>query len=711
MSEEMPFPGSLHGKSHPDKMLVSHLSGVERIIGEIARWHEFDIDPKEIELLALTHDIAKEHPQFQKHLRNPKVRYHHAGPSSYFTLLHSDDILLTELVRNHHGQFQNIDVVKSFWFTRDIKDIGETMKAVLPGYGLSETQFHSFLDRLIQMEWDEEDWGHARLLASMLTTADRMDAMNLEPFQYEKPERKLTYEQITGALPSSDISGWRKQLARAVLDKAGEMEKGGIYTLSLPTGAGKTLLGIEAALRMHPKTIVYCLPFISIVDQVSEIAGNLFPKVQQDHHLIEGENAFIQAYRYWSEPVVVTTFAQFWEILYSPRMNDTMNFHRLKDAFVILDEVQTIPSDYWTGFGKTLQYLSKTMKTTFLLMTATQPEMTERIELSQPVPTNRARAAPDRYEVKQVGRAPLKAIRSFLPNSGSGLIILNTRQSALNAYQVIAQEEHNRKLFFLSRWVTPNDRFHRLKNVKQHLAEGKECLLVATQVVEAGIDLDFHWVIRDMAPLDSIIQAAGRCNRNNNARLGNVFIPEFLTEKEHPFTSTVYDSRLLSATRKTLPESFTEKESALLVEKYYQELRQAVAQTGAWYDITTGNWGNRYSLIRKRIPEALVLIESDGSVSELFEQIRTLSKGYQNLDTRKRLWNRLQRHAIEVPNILMQNWIRETNSFVIDESRPTVEELEEGIYIVRSQGSGNIYSEETGFAVPPSSKEEAEFEE
>lgn len=710
MLEEMPFPGSLRGKSHPDKMLIDHLRGVERTIGEIARWHEFDLDPNEVALIALSHDIAKEHPQFQKHLCNPRVRYSHAGPSSFFTLQQSENLFLTELVRNHHGQFQNIDAVRNYWFSRDIEDMGEAMEAILPGYKLSETKFHTFLDRLLQTGWNEEDWYRARLLASMLTTADRMDAMNLEPFRYEKPERKLTYAQITGALPPSDISGWRKQLAQVVLDKVNKMENGGMYTLSLPTGAGKTLLGIEAALRMHPKTIVYCLPFISIVDQVSEIAQNLFPKVQQDHHLIEGENAFIQAYRYWNEPFIVTTFAHFWEILYSPRMNDTMNFHRLKDAFVILDEVQSIPSDYWTGFGKTLQFLSKKMNTTFLLMTATQPEIIEGIELSRPVAALSRSPAPNRYVVTRVGRAPLETLPSLVPESGSGLVILNTRQSALSAYRMIAQEERDRKLFFLSRWVTPADRSQRLNRVKQSLSEGCECLLVSTQVVEAGIDLDFQWVIRDMAPLDSIVQAAGRCNRNRSASLGKVYVPEFITEKEHPFTSYVYDSRHLSATRKTLPESFSEKESAPLIRQYYQELRQAVSQTGAWYDITIGNWGNRYSLIRKRIPEALVLIESDGHVHDLFEQIRTLSKDYKSLDTRKRLWNRLQRHAIDVSNELMQNWIRETNSFLVDETCPAVEELEEGIYIVRSQGVGEIYNEETGFAVPPSSKEEAEFE-
>jgi CRISPR-associated endonuclease/helicase Cas3 len=689
-------------------MLTDHLRGVEKIIGEIVRWHDFDINQKELALIVLSHDIAKEHPQFQKHLNNPRVRYSHAGPSSFFTLRYSKDFLLTELVRNHHGQFQNIDVVKNFWFSRDLEDIGDAMEAVLPGCRRSETEFHTLLDHLFLMEWDEKDWYRARLLASLLTTADRMDAMNLGPFCYEEPKRKLTYEKITEALHPSDISGWRKQLTYSVLSEIEKMEEGRIYTLSLPTGAGKTLLGMEIALRMNLKTIIYCLPFISIVDQVSEIAQTLFQKMQQDHHLIEGKNAFIQAYRYWSDPFIVTTFAHFWETLYSPRMNDTMNFHRLKDAFVILDEVQSIPPDYWTGFGKSLQFLSEKMNTTFLLMTATQPRIIEGFELSQPANTNLTHAAPNRYEVKRIGRAPLEVFRSLLPGRGSGLIILNTRRSALKSYQIIAQEERNRKLFFLSRWVTPKDRSQRLKNVKRCLNEGIECLLISTQVVEAGIDMDFQWVVRDLAPLDCIIQAAGRCNRNRKVSLGYVYVPEFVTEEEYPFTSYVYDSCLLSATRKTLPESFTEKESAFLIQKYYQELSQTITQMGTWDDITTGRWGNSFPLIRKKIPEVLVLIESDGSVRQLFEQLRALSKEYQNIDKRKEFWNHLQRHAIEVPNILMQKWIMETSSFLIDETRPEVEELEEGIYIVNPQGYGKIYSKETGFILPPSSNEEME---
>jgi len=691
-------------------MLIDHLRGVERIIREITRWHELTVDSKDLELIALSHDIAKEHPQFQIHLFNPKVRYAHAGPSSFFTLHQSEDVLLAELVRNHHGQFENIDAVRNYWFSRETEEINRTMRQILPSLSLTETLFCDIKDRLLQAEWNEEDWYRARLLASLLTTADRMDAMDMAPFQYELPQRKLTYEQLCGEFPSSEVTNWRMRLARFVLDKIRDMEEGNLYTLSLPTGAGKTMLGIEAALSMQPKTIIYCLPFITIVDQVAEIAQRIFSSVQQDHHLIEVENPFIQAYRYWSEPVVVTTFAHFWEVLYSPRMNDTMNFHRLKDAFVILDEVQSIPSDYWSGFGKTLRFLSKKMNTTFLLMTATQPAIAEGAELAQPVKMDSIQSAPSRYEVKRVGKVPLQTLGSLLPESGSGLIILNTRQSALKAYQLIAQGERKRKMFFLSRWVTPFDRFHRLKTVKEYLENKRECLLVATQVVEAGIDLDFDWAIRDMAPLDSIIQAAGRCNRNRCAQLGTVYIPEFLSEKDHPLTSYVYDSRLLSKTRKVLPDHFLEKDSPFLVEKYYQELQKAVAQKEAWKDITTGKWGNRHSLISEQIPEALVLIETDGSVAELFEEIRGLPTGIESIDKRKKLWNQLQRHAINAPNGMMQAWIRETSSFFIDEERPIVEEIENGIYIVRAREKGGVYCPDTGFSAPPSSTEEVGYE-
>lgn len=725
--EKTVLPGLLHGNSHPNKKLIDHLKGVYEIARSIALWHGLEVDEHELEAITLTHDTGKEHPLFQKHLKGSSARYSHAAPSSFFTYLHTQKILDAEIVRNHHGQFVNIDETRNYWNSKDAEGFNEILKPILSGNKITEEEMLQLKDDLFIAEWDEEDWFQSRLKASLLITADRMDAMGLgndgrgigQLIDYETPKRKKTYQQAIAPLatvsaiqlPKTEIGQWRQQMAQDVFEQAKSIQKGGIYTLSLPTGAGKTLLGIEIASNMRPKTILYALPFISIVDQVAQIASSLFEQIQEDHHLVgEVENSFIQAFRYWRAPVVITTFAHFWDTLYSPRMNDTMNFHRFKDAFVILDETQSIPVDYWKGFGYTLKFLSEKMGTTFLLMTATQPKILNGKELSTPkdhIPISEATdlTLSSRYTVERLGRLPPFDLTTLVPEKGSGLVILNTRRSALKAYELIRRQE-NRDLYFLSRWVAPAYRIKRLQEVKSALSEGKECILIATQVVEAGIDLDFDWAIRDFAPLDNIIQACGRCNRNHRNIQGKVFIPEFITEKNRLLSTHVYDSTLLSATAAILPQTFTEDDSRSLVEKYYQHLERAVRQTGPWYDLKNGNWGNGYSLIRKYIPQALVFIDMDGNIKSLFEKVRELPKGLESRNEYKRIWKQLQQYAIEVPFKDIQEWVTQTNSFLIDETLSSVEELETGIYIIQGTGIGTVYLPECGFIPPPSMEEE-----
>lgn len=188
------------------------------------------------------------------------------------------------------------------------------------------------------------------------------------------------------------------------LQKARDIDKPGVYTLTLPTGAGKTLTGLsiayEWAKRFGTKSIVYGLPFISIVDQTASVAKEVFnaENVQEDHSLAYGKehdketvdyskeamawNKMSALFRYWREPVVLTTLVHLWDALFNPKANRTMNFHRLSNAIVILDEPQTISPRLWNGFGKVLSYLSQKWNTFFLLMTATQPHIASEQELA-----------------------------------------------------------------------------------------------------------------------------------------------------------------------------------------------------------------------------------------------------------------------------------------------------------------------------------------
>lgn len=692
----------LKGWSHPGKKLKDHLHGVRRMVREIMGFHGIDLD---LDAVLLTHDLAKEHPKFQRKLLHQGKGFSHAAPSSFFTLHQTQDWIATEIVRNHHGAFCNLSHARAYWSERDLEDLHPSMDEILPGYRFSQEEWDRLQDQWLFLEPDADLWHQARLKASILITADRMDAMRLTSIPFTRPHMKVTRESYLSKSADQPLNQWRNQVGAEVLDNAAAMKPGGIYTLSLPTGAGKTLLGMEAAHRLQPKTILYVLPFISIVEQTASIAESLFDRVQQDHHLISWPQkedpltSFVSAFRYWSEPVVITTLAHLWDTLYSPRMNDTMNYHRLQDALIILDEAQCIPVTYWKGLGQTLQWLSQKMGATFLLMTATQPILglsTEKENELSSIPAFPRK----RHQYHRLGKMTLDELPDILPSKGSGLIVQNNRRAALGCYRAI-QESRDIPLLFLSRWVIPKERRRILQTARQHLVQGKECLMVATQVVEAGVDLDFHWVIRDLAPLDSLVQAAGRCNRNLNQTVGEIWIPECVDDGGIRLSAHVYDPIRMNATCAVLRASFDDRDVPEMVQEYYRMLEASIQQKGPWYDFIEGNWGERYPLIEKEYPQILLIVDLEGTLRKQFEQWAQIPRTLALLETRRKLWKEIQQSSIEVPLEMVQEWITQTGSFMIDDDLPPIEMLQSTIAIINPPGIGTIYSKECGFQPPP----------
>ncbi len=691
----------LHGWSHPGKKLKDHLKGVQRMAMEIMAFHGLTLD---LESILLTHDIAKEHPRFQNHLIRGGKGFSHAAPSSFFTLHQTKDWIAAEIVRNHHGSFSNFTQAAAYWSDQDREDLHQSMDEILPGYRFSQEEWERFQDQWICIEPDIPLWHQARLQASILITADRMEAMNLPGIPYQLPELKKNREEYLKNRSGQPLNEWRNQVGTEVLDKASTMKRGDIYTLSLPTGAGKTLLGMELAQRIQPKTIIYVLPYISIVEQTAAIAEVLFHQVQQDHHLIDWPQketpltSFVSAFRYWIDPVVVTTLAHLWDVFYSPRMNDTMNFHRLQDAFVIMDESQSIPAPFWKGFGQTLRWISKKMNTTFLLMTATQPILEAEREKGREL-SSIPEFPRKRHQYHRLEKMLLKELPLIIPDAGSGLIVQNSRKAALASFRTI-QEFSNLPLLFLSRWVIPKDRAKVVRKARCLLRQGEEFLLISTQVVEAGVDLDFRWVIRDLAPLDSLVQAAGRCNRNLNQEVGEIWIPEFVDEQGRRVSQHVYDAIRMNATCSVLTKTFDDRDVPRMIHMYYQILDQSVRQTGPWYDLIEGNWGNRYDLVEKDYPQMLLLVDFDGSIRSQYLEWIEMPRSLSLLDARKKIWKLLQQSAIEAPIEMVQQWVMNTGSFLIDNNLPPIEMLQGNIAIVNPTGIGEIYREDSGFQPP-----------
>lgn len=390
ISEMNVLLGSLLGNkcSHPGKLLIDHLKNVAVFAKTVADKHGLDVDEELLTAIALTHDIGKAHPKFQNYLDGKGKGVNHAKPSAWFTYSILGDFWAAEVVCRHHTHLRNaIDMITD-WQEDSVSIPADEMKNFLPHWPwLIGERERQELDDYLYLQIDDdisiETWLSVRSLYSLLVAADRMEAIGIG-FLPEKGIPEFSAPCLPRRFP--EIDAWRAEVKEVCVQRAKTISTPGVYTLTLPTGAGKTLTGLtiayEWANRFGCQSIIYGLPFISIVEQTATVARSVFGEanVQEDHSLAyskeneetdqtSDKSAWSKMsilFRYWREPIVLTTLVHFWDALFNPKANRTMNFHRLKKAVVILDEPQTISPRYWDGLGNTLAYLSKKWDTFFL---------------------------------------------------------------------------------------------------------------------------------------------------------------------------------------------------------------------------------------------------------------------------------------------------------------------------------------------------------
>jgi|LFRM01.1.fsa_nt_gb CRISPR-associated endonuclease/helicase Cas3 len=632
------------------------------------------------------------------------------------------DILPAEIVRRHHSYLQNFEDMMSFWRELDYEETLQTLNEFLDNIEIKYLNEQEW-KRSIWVNWHskylldseikaEEVWLRMKILYSIFITADRLDSLNIDKIAFEKISyKKSNFDTYLAKLPKNELSQWKNNIREITLENADKITKPGIYTISLPTGAGKTIIGLQTSMKLAQKfslnSVIYVLPFISIVDQNAEVAKNIYDKVQEDHHLMnayrENEDLtnlerFVISFRYFKDPLIVTTLAKLWELIYSSNSNDSMSFHRLKDAVVILDEPQSIPPEYWQGFGETLTFLSEKLGTYFILMTATQPKIAKGVELAPKTsfPKNR-----HIYHISDEKKY-LSDIKPLVENKSnkSSLIILNTKKEALNVYIELRNTLRN-NLFFLSAWVIPSERIKRINKLKELESKNEPRNLISTQVVEAGVDLDFDYVIKDLSPFDSIIQAAGRCNRNMRNKIGEIYVMEIIDENNihgRSYCSYVYDSISLGITKEILfkNKKFSERDVQKLLDEYYNRLSNQKFQKGPWYEIKEGNWGGYFPLIKDNLYEDIVFVDLDGTVSDILYEIEDLPHDLENLDTKKRLWKYIENYSINVSKQEMKKWDNYYNQVFLSEDQK-IENKGNGIWLIKPSAIGEVYSKELGF--------------
>ncbi len=301
----------------------------------------------------------------------------------------------------------------------------------------------------------------------------------------------------------------------------------GIYQLATPTGSGKTIIGLGWALAHAVanglRSVITALPFITVTEQVAGVYRDMLDEPDQhsvvlEHHSqVDAESGWQKlAAENWASPVVVTTTVRLFESLFSNRTSACRKLHRLAGSVIVVDEAQALPIEVLDPVADALRCLVERFGASVLIMTATQPTLECLPAMSGRRPAEDLLAGADRWgpvflrtRVSQAGRLTHADVAGRVRASGRCLCVLNTIKDARR----IAQDAGD-GVVYLSTHLRPADRWQRIKAVRASLQRGEECRVVSTQLVEAGVDFDFPLVLRALAPLPSLAQADGRCNRN-----------------------------------------------------------------------------------------------------------------------------------------------------------------------------------------------------
>lgn len=543
------FAHSNDGPPEGWQPLRRHLNEVSRKAAEFAA----DFGARDWGAVAgLFHDLGKYSEAFQRYLRGGdeacaeslprKVNHSTAGAQYAVERWPVVGLAIAYAIAGHHAGLPDAHAEGSCLDRRLKKDRIEPWR-----HGLAELPELPPLPQTLPLPRDPFAVAFfVRMLFSCLTDADFLDT---EAFlQEEQGERRREFPSLGNlhdrffqALETYDsnlrINATRAEIRRQCEEKAEEPP--GFFSLTVPTGGGKTLSSLAFALKHARKhglrRVIYVAPFTSIIEQTAAVfRQRLGADAVIEHHCNVDPEKESQAARLaaenWDAPLIVTTSVQFYESLFSNRPSTCRKLHNIARSVIILDEAQTLPVEYLNPCLAALKELVARYGCTIVLCTATQPAIGKRDEFTIGIEGVREIMADPtalyrqlkRVRVVDRGKLTDEALADELHSRHQALCIVNTVGHARQLFERLGREVSH---FHLSARMCPAHRSQTLTAIRERLEHNERCLVVSTQVVEAGVDLDFPVVYRALAGLDSIAQTAGRCNRNNRLpEGGEVFV-------------------------------------------------------------------------------------------------------------------------------------------------------------------------------------------
>lgn len=738
-----------------------------------------------LEDLCRYHDLGKYTEYFRRYLlkiekidRDLRAHAHFGAYAIFMKYQHEDPViaaLLYFIIAHHHSDLKDI---LDNEFDEDLKNgrkqayyrlQKDTIKGItnIIRRELEDERLEEYLDRPdskvfyfsvkeIVKNPNIQNYFLVNYLFSLLIETDKLDASGtsfyiLQPLATNLVDiyRPVNMNTVTGLpdlrhVSQDQLRGYCRLRVNQYLFRE-DWHAHRLFTLTAPTGIGKTLTALDFALKLRAllrereqreARIIYASPFINIIEQVYKVYEEVFDKnnmrllAHYQYADTMEQTSFEEERKYnqrtmlldtWQCDVVITTFVQFFQTLIGNRNKMLKKFNHFAGAIIILDEVQTIRLGQLPLIGAVLYFLSKFLNARIILMTATKPKIFElanqEILKAEGEEVKSVELLPDnssvfscfsRTRIISLLGQPLKDEEAFMntvffkkwKQDRSCLIVCNTVKRSLDLYKALSQsvDMQMNPVFYLSTNIIPLHRKKIIDEICRNTHAGRKSILIATQCIEAGVDLDFDMGFRDLGPIDSIIQVAGRINRNNHPdkKYSPLYIVDFGD------CSRIYDTITHQQAEKALTDkpNIPEEEYLSLVDNYFshiaanksfQESRQIFSSMKRLKYISSDKMEatvSSFRIIDEKSPTLSVFIELDGHATLLrhkFTQLINKELSMEDFSSYKKAFNQ---YILSVPAHLPK-----AAELAKDENNL----LCEGMYIVSKESLVNYYNENTGF--------------
>ncbi|MBQ6219532.1 MAG: CRISPR-associated helicase Cas3' [Methanosphaera sp.] len=613
-------------------------------------------------------------------------------------------ILAYLVVKNHHGNLKNIfDEHKYFKEHMDDVDVQvdnilnrnlTSLKEFYLKYDIDINYFLSNIDN-IKLELKKElfkfkkedmldNYLYLILFFSVLIDSDKIDASYTEVYpRIDIDENIVDVYKEKRNFNEEGINKIRQQAYVELSNKVNDInmdEK--LYSISLPTGSGKTLAALSFSMKLRNRIykekkilprIIYSLPFLSIIDQNEEVIkdvlaikdidsqdvfikhnsmSEIYYRTSENQELkIDNAEILIES---WYSEIIITTFYQLLYTLISNKNRSLKKLHNLNNSIVILDEVQSLPPKYWKLINVLFREISKKYNIWFIFMTATQPAIYSKKEMLPLIEdTDYYFKHFDRVEYKfdleeqLIDEFNEYILEEVLSTDKDIMIVVNTIQNSIDIFKYLSDYVDEDELYYLSTNILPFERKKRISNIKK---SDNRKVIVTTQLIEAGVDIDVDIIYRDFAPIDSIVQTAGRCNRNQLKDKGTVNIIKLINEKEKPFNEYIYDSISRETTYQLVKDidCISEKDFADIIDEYYTKINGAISTKESneilkklseqkISDITKD-----FSLIEENIQKQDVFIDINDKSHEIWNRYKEIYSSDKSLFDKKRDFKKIK---------------------------------------------------------------------